>query len=87
MNFEKLTPTLTFVKPTQYANSSLFSLIKTESSYFKAYLKIFQRDSDFEISGLAISEKVSDVKTVATDLIQSIYVQIKRHQMFYIVAL
>ena len=30
--------------------------------------KVFQRNSDFEISGLAISEKNSDVKTVVYSL-------------------
>ena len=46
-------------------NSSLF-LAKTELGCYKTYLKhlivritAFQRNSDFEISGLAISEKIA----------------------------
>ena len=44
---------------------------KSNIQQFK--VKLFQRNSDFEISGLAITEKISDVKT----LISSKYSKLK----------
>ena len=73
--FRKI-PALTFVKPTQYENLLPFFLAKTELSYHSIFekklevkhsivwRKTFQRNSEFEISGSAISEKISDVKTL-----------------------
>ena len=67
MNFEKFQLCKTSAKPTQYEKFSLFST-RTElySFNFETYLnsnvcfkKVFQRNSDFEISGLAISEKLA----------------------------
>ena len=62
MNFKKF-QFLPLQNPLSMENSCLASF-KSELSYFRTYIQQFlevgfQRDCDFEISGLAIGEKIS----------------------------
>ena len=58
--FRKTSP-LNFVKPTQDKKRA-----NTELNCCKTYLKVNSQNSDFEIGGLAISEKNNNVKTLET---------------------